>query len=411
MRWLRSLMALLVCAATAGAGEWSQWLGPMRDGSSPEVVAPWKEAPKVAWRQPVGEGHSSPIVAGSRVFLHAKVKDKDEEQVSAFDAATGKVAWQDAYPRGTFSSIFGNGPRATPAVAGDKLYTFGVTGILGCYETATGKRLWQVNTLTEFNAPNLFFGASCSPLIVGNKVLINVGGKGASLVAFDKDTGKVLWKTLDDRASYSSPIVIGQGAKRQAIFFTGQGLVSVSPADGTVFWKFPLVDVLSESSTTPVAIGDTLFASSITYGGIGLSLESKDGKPNARQVWKNPQLTCYFSTPVAVGKEHLYVVTGTKPPALNVQADLHCIETATGKELWQRPKVGKYHASLLRTGDGKLLLLEDAGNLALLRPDPREYQELCRAKVCGETWAHPALAEGRLYVRDRKELICVPLGR
>ena len=139
-------------------------------------------------------------------------------------------------------------------------------------------------------------------------------------------------------------------------------------------------------------------------------METKDGKPGATQVWKNDALTCYFSTPVAVGPDHLYLVTGSKPLASSPQATLRCIEARTGKELWHKSKVGKYHATLLRTGDQKLLMLEEAGNLVLLDPDPKEYRELARAKVCGETWAHPALVDGRLYVRDAQEVICLQLG-
>src|SRR5262249_46653885 len=160
--------------------------------------------------------------------------------------------------------------------------------------------------------------------------------------------------------------------------------------------------------TTPVRAGDFLLASSITYGSVGLRLETRNGKPDATQVWKNDALTCYFATPVPVGTEHVYLVTGT--PSLFSQATLHCIETKTGKELWRHPKVGKYHATLLRTGDQKLLMLEEAGDLVLLDPNPSQYRELARAKVCDETWAHPALVDGRLYVRDSKELICLRLA-
>src|SRR5262249_25013782 len=194
------------------------------------------------------EGHSGPVVAGDRVFLHARVKDKDLEQVRAFDAATGKPIWEKEYSRAPFSSVFGNGPRATPAVVARKVYTFRVTGVRSCFDAATGNQVWQVDTLKKFNCPNLLFGTSCSPLLDGNRVLMNVG-KGASVVAFDKDKGDVLWKALDDPASYSSPILVDQGSQRQVIFFMQQGLVSLTPADGTVFWKFPLVDLLSESSS------------------------------------------------------------------------------------------------------------------------------------------------------------------
>jgi outer membrane protein assembly factor BamB len=356
----------------------------------------------------VGEGHSAPVVAGNRVFLHVRGKDKDVEQVHAFDAATGKPIWDKEYSRAAFSSVFGNGPRATPAVVGDKVYTFGVTGVLSCFEAATGSQVWQVDTLKKFNCPNLLFGTSCSPLVDGDRVLMNIG-KGASIVAFDKDKGEVVWKALDDPASYSSPIIVDQGSQRQVIFFTQQGLVSLNPADGAVYWKFPLVDLLSESSSTPVRVADLLVASSITHGSQALRLETKNGKPAFEKAWKN-DLTCYFATPVPVDKDYLYVVTGTKPPALKVQADLHCVDTKTGKSLWQKPKVGSYHATLLRTGNHKLLMLEDTGNLVLIDPDPKEYKELCRAKVCGKTWAHIALANRRLYLRDDNELICLQMS-
>lgn len=241
MNWLRTLIVCLACAILM-ASDWAQWLGPNRNGSSTETVTPWKEAPKVLWRQAVGEGNSSPVVANGRVFLHAKVKDKNEEQVTAFDATTGKLLWQAVHPRSAFTSLYGNGPRATPAVSGDHLYTFGITGVLRCLDTTTGKQVWEADTLKEFGARNLFFGMSCSPLVEGKHVLVNVGGKGASVVAFDKDTGAVAWKNLDDKASYSSPIVFGQGKERQVVFLTQQGLASLNPTDGSLFWRFPLVD-------------------------------------------------------------------------------------------------------------------------------------------------------------------------
>jgi outer membrane protein assembly factor BamB len=399
---------------TCAGAFWPQWLGPARDASSPEKVAPWKGDPNVLWRQPVGEGHSSPIVADGRVFLHVKAKDKDEEEVLALDAKTGKELWRKSYARPAFRGLFGNGPRATPAAAGGKLYTYGITGLLTCWDVADGKQLWQVDALKKFEARNIRFGASCSPLVEGKSVLLNVGGKGASVVAFDKDGGETAWKVLDDQASYASPIAFGEGKGRQVVFLTAAGVVSLNPEDGTTFWNFPLRDRLLESSTTPVLAGDVLIASSITYGSAGLRLSAKDGKPAATEAWKSPSLTSYFTTPVAVGTEHLYLVTGT-PPALGgvrtpPQADLHCVEAATGKALWKREKVGRYHAGLLRTGDAKILMLEDQGDLVLVDPNPKEYRELARSKVCGGTWAHLALAGGKLYLRDDKEIVCLQLS-
>ncbi len=273
--------------------------------------------------------------------------------------------------------------------------------------------------MKDAKAANLFFGASCSPLVEGNLVLVNAGGPGASLVAYNKDDGKIVWQKLDDKASYSSPIAIGPEQSRQIIFLTAKGLVSVAPKDGQLLWEHPLADKLFESSTTPVLVGDLLFGSSITFGGLGLKMSTAGNLPKVSEAWVNPELNCYFSTPVAVGKDHLYIVSGTKPsigallPGGKKQpskADLHCVDAATGKILWTHPKVGTYHASLARTGDGKLLLIEEAGNLVLLDPSPKEYRELGRTKICGKTWAHPAIANGRLYIRDDQELICVQLG-
>jgi outer membrane protein assembly factor BamB len=414
MPWLRSALCLLLLGAAARAADWPQWLGPRRDGSTSETVAPWKGKLKVLWHKSVGDGHSAPVVAEGRVYLLTQVASKDEETLTAYDAKTGEQLWETTYARPPFKNPFGTGPRATPAVRDGRIYTFGVTGMLTCFERS-GKKRWQVDTLKKFKAPNLFFGASCSPLVEGGKVFVNVGGKGASVVAFDAGSGNVVWKALDDRASYASPVLLGKGSRPQLVVLTQQGLVSLDPTSGDLFWRFPFKDKLLESSTTPVQVGDTLVASSITAGAVGLRMEAKDSKPAVSQLWKNPDLTCYFSTPVAFGYR-LYLVTGTRP-TLNVfaksknVATLRCVNPTTGKELWKKEGVGTYHASLVRTGDSKLLMLEEKGDLVLLQPNSKSYKELARASVCGQTWAYPAIAGGKLYVRDRRELICIQLSK
>jgi outer membrane protein assembly factor BamB len=412
-----TLVAVLFLSPIAAAADWPQWLGPTRDGASSEKVAPWTEKPTVVWHIPAGEGHSSPIVADGRAYLHFRRARKDstppefEEVLAAFDVKTGKPLFEQPCGNTTkFKSLFGNGPRATPCVVDGRVYTLGVTGILTCFDAKGGKVLWQKDVLTEFKAPNLFFGISGSPLVLGDHVVINVGGPGASIVAFDRKTGAVAWKKLDDPASYSSPIAWIDGGQRQAIFLTGKGLESLNPADGSVFWGLPFSDKLNESATTPVRIGDLLVAGTITSGSMALRMENKSDKPGVKEVWKNPDLTCYFSTPVPIGSEFLYMVTGV-PSLMNPEAKLHCVEAATGKVKWTRGKVGKYHACLIRTGDNKMLMLEEGGDLVLFEPNPKEFRELARAKVCGETWAHPALADGKLYVRDAKELICLELSK
>jgi outer membrane protein assembly factor BamB len=378
-------------------------------------VAPWKEQLKILCRKPVGEGNSSPIAVGSRVFIHYKVNGKLQEEVACYDSSSGEQLWKKAYDRPALNTAYGNGPRSTPCVSGDLLYTFGITGLLTCFDVSSGKQVWQVDTAEKYKPGKLYFGASCSPLIDGNKLFMNIGGKGTSLIAFNKDDGSEMWRSLDDNPSYSSPILFGEGANRQLVFLTQAGLVSVHPDDGKLHWRSPLRDLLLESSTTPVRVGDTLIGSSITIGTVALEL--KKDAAGAEQRWKNPELTSYFSTPIALGK-HLYLVTGTNPlAALNPLAKkkpgatLHCVDLETGKSLWNRPNVGQYHASLMRTGDDKLLLLEEGGDLVLLKPDAKEYRELCRAHICGSTWAHPCVADGRLFIRDGEHLIAVQLTK
>jgi len=245
--------------------------------------------------------------------------------------------------------------------------------------------------------------------VVGHEVLVNVGAKGASVVAFDIDKGTVRWQSQNDAASYSSPIVTGTGKAQQAIFITGRHVMSLNPDSGQVFWQFPMLDLLSESSSTPVVIDDKVVVSSVTLGSTAYQLRTRDDKASARPAWKNPALACYFSTPVGLGKDQLFMVTGRFLPP--IEATLHCVDVKTGKSRWEQRNVGKYHAALIRTGDDKLLMMEDRGVLVLLDPSATRYHELARAKVCGQTWAHPALADGRLYVRDEAELICLDIGK
>jgi outer membrane protein assembly factor BamB len=400
----RATMAALLLAGSANAADWPQFLGPTRDGVSPETVAPWTAPPKVLWRKPLGEAHSSPVVADGVVYAFYKPKGKDADALTAFHAWTGEELWTKSYEREAFTPPFGAGPRGTPCVEGGHVYTLGSTGILACWDAKVGDTVWKVDTLKDLAAKNLFFGVSTSPIVVGGTVVVMVGGTAAGIVGFEKLTGKVKWKATSDPASYAGPALI-PGKPATLVFLTGSHLRAMTEA-GELLWSFPFKDKLNESSTTPVAFKDTVVASSVTAGSVAVR---PDGAGPVEGFWKNPKLTCYFSTPVAVGSD-LYMINGAAS-LLNASITLRCVDGATGKVRWEKPKIGKYHAALTRLADDKLLMLDDAGRLTLIQPDPTGYKQLAQSKVCGETWAHPALAGGVLYVRDNDELIALKLAK
>jgi outer membrane protein assembly factor BamB len=413
MTALRPLLVFFLWTAAASAADWPQWLGPKRDGSTVEKIAPWKDAPKVLWHQPVGQAFSSPVVAGGRVFVHAAVKDKDEEEVLAFDAVSGKPLWQDRYERPRFKSVLGNGPRATPTVAGKRLFTLGINGVLSCYEAETGKRRWQVDLYKQFQAELPAFAVCGSPLVVGNLVLVSVGGKGRCVVALTADTGEVRWQALDDAASTSSPVLFVGGQRPRAstpdvVFLTPLRLVGLDPLDGSLRWQHPMVFQPKGTSPTPLAMGDRLVASTQAHGALAVAVGTKDDKRTAEAAWQNKQAKSYFSSGVVAG-DLVLLVTNTVQPLPS--ASITCLDGKTGKTLWEKKDSGYFHAALLRTGDGKLLVLNDTGRLTLLEFDAKGARELARAKVCRGTLIAPALANGRLYARDDKEVVCVQLAQ
>jgi outer membrane protein assembly factor BamB len=414
MSRFRTVVVLLLCAATVKAGDWPQWLGPKRDGSSPDKVAPWKEkeTPGVLWKQDVGEGFSAPVVAGGRVFIHARVKDKEEEEVVALDAASGKILWKDSYTRPAYKSVIGSGPRATPTVADKRLYTIGINGFLSCYEVEKGKRLWQVDLYKQLKADLPSFAVCCSPLVVGDRVIVSVGGKGRCIIALNAENGEIEWQSLDDTASTSSALVFAGGGRAAGttpdiVFMTPLRIVALDPIDGALRWEHPMAFQPQGTSPTPIAVGDNVVASTQAHGAVAVKIGKKEDKLNAEVAWQNKEMASYFSSGVASG-DLIFLVTNTTEglPATAIT----CVEAKTGKELWKKEKVGYYHAGLIRTGDDKLLVLNDAGLLTLLEVDAKGAKELARAKVCGGTLVNPALADGRLYVRDGKQVVCLKVG-
>ena len=396
---------------SATAGDWPQWLGPTRNGVSLETVSPWKKFPEAVWKRETASGFSMPVVADGILFVHASVTDKEEEEVVAVDAKTGQDLWHDVYTRAPYKSQLGVGPRATPSVVNGRLYTTGITGVISCYEAQTGKRLWQINPWDELNVNRPGFGVCASPVIVDGKVIVAVGGEGASIVAYDAESGQLAWKTLDEPAGAASPIVVvrGEGVtqRNEIVAQTTLRLVGLSPNDGTVLWEHPLVFEPSGVSPTSLVLGDRLICSTQDTGALSLKLPTgTDSTPPALEWW-NHDLSSYFSTGTVSADGLVYLVTNQIMPL--PRADIRCLDVVTGQEKWIKKGLGYFHVGLIQLSDGKLLLLDDAGILLLTEPGELGLKTLSHAKVCGGTFCNPVLANGCLYVRDSKEVACFNL--
>jgi outer membrane protein assembly factor BamB len=345
------------------------------------------------------------------VFVHARINGKDREELIALDAKTGKPLWRAAYDRGPYNSVLNTGPQATPTVAGKRVYAYGITGFLTCFEADTGKQVWQVDAFKEFKASLPQFGVCCSPLVVGNKVIVAVGGKGSSVVAFEADSRKVAWQALDEPAGTSSPVLVVAGGKPgrlpEVTFMTTLRVVGLNPLNGSVNWEYALPFQPGGTQPTPLVAGDRLFTSTMTNGTTAIKVTAGE-KVAAEKVWQSKDLSGYFSSGVAA-KDRLFLVTNVLKPV--PRADLACVEAATGKLLWKQEKVGYFHFGVIRTANGKLLILDDAGTLKLIDATANEFKELCSAKVCDGTLVSPTLPGGLLYARDSEQVVCVQLER
>ena len=305
------------------------------------------------------------------------------------DAKTGKELWRTSYARAPYASVLNTGPQATPTVAGNRVFTFGVNGVLTCFKANSGEIVWQVDVYKKFKVDLPRFGVCCSPVVIGNRLIVAVGGKGSSVIAFDTEKGEVQWQALDEPASTGSPVLFaapGKGA--DVVFMTTLRVVALNPLDGSLSWEYPLVFQPAGTSPTPLVVGDKVIASTMTNGTTTIRVEGKEEKAVASKLWQVKELAAYFSSGTCVNKDHLYLITNTLKPIPN--AALSCVELKTGKELWKKSAVGYFHAGIIRTGDGKLLILDDLGVLKLVEDNNKEYRELCRSKVCNGTLTNPA---------------------
>jgi outer membrane protein assembly factor BamB len=391
------------------AADWPQWRGAARKSRWPQEGLPDRLPDKLAprWKQSIGGGYGGIAVSSGKVYVLDRQSDPREvERVSCLDAATGKRLWTHEYAVRYGKMEYGNGPRSTPAVHRGKVYTLGALGHLFCLGAESGKVLWSCDTVKVFKGRVPTWGHACSPLVDGNRLIVGVGGQpGACLLALDIDTGKELWRSLDDRPGYSSPIVIDTGKWRQLVYFTPQRVVGLEPATGKIFWSVPFEGITYDVSISDVVWADgVLLASNYWSGSKAIQLDEHGMSPKV--VWHGNALSLLMSTPLVRGK-HVY--------ALDRFRGLKCIEMRSGKVIWEgehiTPRGTNPHASLVWLDDERALILNTPGELLLVKLTPAGLEKRGKAAVIGKTWAHPGFGDGCVFARSDSEIVCVPLAR
>lgn len=406
--------ACVLVAAPVRSGDWPQILGPSRDGhaaADEKLTAEWPAAgPPVAWSRDVGAGYAGIAVAAGRAYLFHRVGDR--ELVEALDPATGRTLWKDEGHATRFRPQVGggDGPLCTPVVAGDRVIVFGASGTLACLDAATGRRQWVRETHRDFGASEGYFGAGSTPLVVGDRVVVNVGGakQEAGLVAFDLATGETAWKALADAASYSAPVVVSAADRPHVLAVTRLACVLVDAATGEIRWRFPFGQRgPTVNAATPVVLpgGKILVTAAYGVGSVCARFDAEAVTP----VWEGVEpLASQYGTPILVAGQ-LYAIDGRDdlPPAA-----FKCLDPATGRVLWAERDFG--YGTLLEAA-GRLVVAKTDGELLLVDPDPAALAIRGRCRpfgrdLAGAVRALPALAGGRLYLRDDRRLVCLAVG-
>ena len=428
-----AILTLLVSATVARADDWPQWMGPKRDNVWREtgiLDAFPKDGPKVLWRKPVANGFSGPAVVGGRVYLtdfvvKADVQDDNfgrskfvgKERVLCLDAATGDLKWKHEYDC-SYSVSYPNGPRCTPTVGGGKVYTVGAEGDLFCFNAETGAIVWSTDLKKAYGVKAPLWGFAGHPLLDGQRLICLVGGKGSVAVAFDKDTGKELWKSLSAKEpGYSPPSIVEAGGVRQLIVWHPEAINGLEPETGKVYWTVNQETKNGTSIMSPRVLDNQLFVGAWQKKGQMLRLDSS--KPAAETVWKGGRENSVYpvnGTPF-LEDGHIYGVCS--------EGELRCVKLADGERVWDscKPVVGKETGSgtaHLVKHEGRFFIVAETGDLIIAKLSPKGYDEVGRWTMLTPTsrafgrsvaWSHPAFANRCVYARNDRELICVSLAK
>ncbi|MHB0957872.1 MAG: PQQ-binding-like beta-propeller repeat protein [Pirellulaceae bacterium] len=430
--WVRAMLVLAL-PTLAQADDWPQWLGPQRDSVWREtgILATFPASgPSVLWRQPLGTGFAGPAVANGRVFVmdyqtdttpppSASRRDKlnGTERLVCFSATDGKLLWEHAYAR-SYNLSYAAGPRATPTVDGDRVYSLGAEGNLHCLRVADGSLVWSRDLPHDYGFETPLWGFACHPLVDGEKLICLVGGPGSVVVAWNKHTGQELWRALSaPEAGYSSPVIIHAGGARQLIIWHPESVNSLDPETGQLYWSESLKPDWNMSIATPRSDGKFLFVGAIVLKSVCLQLDPD--RPAAEVVWfgkKGVGLAPTTSTPF-LENGYMYGV--------DREGELRGIELATGKQVWTTfaattsgRATDNATAFLVKQAD-HFFIFNELGQLIIAQLSPEGYRELSRAQILEPAgtsqgrpivWSHPAFAQRAIFARNDREIVCVSLA-
>lgn len=385
------------------ADDWPKWRGENSDGISLEknILTSWPSTGlKKVWSTPLGLGYSGISIANGRVFTLYGDKKRGYEYVITLDAKTGQIIWKKRIDH-LYTNVFGDGPRATPTIDGNKVYVVSSNGELLCLNVKNGRKYWGVSMFKKLDAKNISWGMSSSPFIWKNFVYYNIGGKKGSIVAFDKNTGKIKWTSGNYRAGYSTPILIDVNGLEQLVFFTGDFIVGILPKSGQILWEYKWKTDYHVNAATPIFHDNHLFISSgYRSGAILLKLSYNNHIIKARKVWTSRKMKNQFSSSILY-EGYLYGFDQTR---------LRCMNFYTGKLKWLQRGFAK--GSLIGV-KGHMIILGEKGGLAVAKFSPKKYIQKGFMPLFAKTkcWTVPSISNGYLYVRNEYQLICFNLQK
>jgi outer membrane protein assembly factor BamB len=395
-------VVVLGLAATAlAAADWPQWRGPARDGRSGVAArAAFPEALTPAWKVAVGEGHASPVVVGDRVYVFAR--EGEEEVVQALELATGKRVWRHAaqapYTMNSAATSHGKGPKATPVVAGGRVFAFGISGILTALDAASGRVLWRKEFAKEYGETAPLYGVAQSPVVDAGRVIVHVGGPGkGALTAFDTATGAVAWSWKGDGPAYASPVVATIAGVRQVVTLSESFLVGISADTGQLLWQLPFTTSWVQNAVTPIVTGDTVVYSGLDHPLRAIRVAKAASGFSTSPAWENGEVAAYMSTPVLEGGR-LYGLSHKK------RGQFFCLDAGTGKTLWLSEGRQGENAALVSAA-GAILALTTDSELLVLPLKGSGFAPARRWRVAeSATWAHPVVTGEGLLVKDKTQL-------